>query len=472
MNIIHVSSEVFPFSKTGGLADVVYALPKAQRKLGESVKIFTPLYKGISDSFNLIDTGFKTIVNTTVGDFDFSVYKYLSDNNVEIYFFKNPHFFNRKDLYSENGYDYRDNYLRFGCFCIATLHFTDYFNIPADIIHIHDWQASFLPIFLKTEYPFIKSKVALTIHNLAFQGIFDHSCLNVLQLPNYLYDMNYLEFYGTVNVLKGAIIFSDYFTTVSPTYANEIMTEKFGCGLEGVIYANKHKLKGILNGVDYDIWNPEHDNKIIKNYGINNLKSKLANKEDFTKNFFIESSLPLFIFISRFTTQKGADVLIEFLESKNINKAAFAILGDGPKDIANRFIQIGLNKSNIFVYTGFNEALAHKIYAAGDFLLMPSRFEPCGLSQLIAMKYGTIPIVTRTGGLKDTVIDVDEGGYGFCIDDVNIDMLCSAIERALNLYKRKRQREVIIKKCMQIDFSWTKSAREYINIYRALLEDH
>ena len=469
MHIVHVSSEVFPFSKTGGLADVVYALPKAQRRLGETVKIFTPLYKGISESFDLIDTGFSTVVNTTVGHFDFSVYKYLLEN-VEIYFFKNPYFFYRKDLYAENGYDYRDNYLRFGCFSIAALHFIDYFDMPVDIIHVHDWQTSFVPIFLKTEYPFIKSKIMLTIHNLAFQGIFDRSCLNVLQLPNYLYDINYLEFYGTVNVLKGAIVFSDYVTTVSPTYAQEIMTEKYGCGLEGVICANKHKLKGVLNGIDYEVWNPESDNKIIKKYGINNLKDKRENKEAFAKNFFIESALPLFIFISRFTPQKGADILIEYLESKNIVKAAFAILGDGPKDITTRFKHIGLNNPNVFVYTGFNEALAHEMYAAGDFLLMPSRFEPCGLSQLIAMKYGTIPIVTRTGGLKDTVIDISEGGYGFCVDDVNIDMLNYAVERAVNLYKYKRKMGAIMKKCMQLDFSWMKSANEYINIYRNLLE--
>jgi starch synthase len=471
MHIIHLSSEVFPFSKTGGLADVAYALPKAQAKLGESVKVFTPLYKGIIDKFELIDTGFRTVVNTSIGNFDFSVYKYMNEN-IETYFLRNNYFFFRKDLYSENGFDYRDNYLRFGCFCIATLHFIDYFDIAVDIIHIHDWQTSFLPIFIKTEYSFIKPKVILTIHNLAFQGIFDHSFLNVFKLPSYLYNINYLEYYGTINILKGAIIFSDFFNTVSPTYATEIMDKNFGYGLEGVISENKHKLKGILNGIDYDIWNPEQDNNIKKNYGINTLKYKYFNKEELTKNFFIDQNLPLFIFISRFTSQKGADVLIELLENKDLHNAAFAILGNGPKEIADRFKQIGFVKANIFVYTGFNEDLAHQLYAAGDFLLMPSRFEPCGLSQLIAMKYGTIPIVNRTGGLKDTVVDINDGGYGFCIDEVNADRLYYAIQRAITLYKHKKQKEIIAKKCMELNFSWTKSAGEYIKIYKDLLYHH
>ena len=191
-----------------------------------------------------------------------------------------------------------------------------------------------------------------------------------------------------------------------------------------------------------------------------------------TKNFFIDQNLPLFIFISRFTSQKGADVLIELLENKDLHNAAFAILGNGPKEIADRFKQIGFVKANIFVYTGFNEDLAHQLYAAGDFLLMPSRFEPCGLSQLIAMKYGTIPIVNRTGGLKDTVVDINDGGYGFCIDEVNADRLYYAIQRAITLYKHKKQKEIIAKKCMELNFSWTKSAGEYIKIYKDLLYHH
>lgn len=469
MNIIHLSSEVFPFSKTGGLADVAYALPKTQARLGETVKVFTPLYSGLADKYELIDTKFKTVVNTSIGNFDFSVYKHLSER-FETYFFSNSFFFFRKGLYSENGFDYRDNYLRFACFCIAALHFIDYFDIPVDILHIHDWQTSFLPLFLKTEYRFIKSKIILTIHNLAFQGIFDRSCLNVLKLPDFLYDINYLEYYGAVNFLKGAIILSDFFTTVSPTYADEIMDKRFGYGLEGVITANKHKLKGILNGIDYDIWNPEGDNKIKKNYNIKTFNNKYVNKKELTKNLSLSDNLPLFIFISRFTSQKGADVLLELLERKKDINASFAILGDGPEDISNRFKNLGFNRDNTFVYTGFNEELAHQLYAAGDFLLMPSRFEPCGLSQLIAMKYGTIPIVNSTGGLRDTVIDIKNGGYGFIIDEVSANILYCAIDRAIDLYKHKKQLVMIGKKCMSMNFSWTKSAGAYITLYKGLVQ--
>jgi starch synthase len=465
MNIIHISSEVFPFSKTGGLADVAYALPKAQAKRGESVKVFTPLYKGLADKYELTDTGFRTVVNTPIGNFDFTVYRYISEN-FEMYFFSNSYFFYRKELYSENGFDYRDNYLRFGCFCVAAIHFADYYDISVDVFHIHDWQASFLPIFLKTEYKFIKTKVVLTIHNLAFQGIFDRSCLNVLKLPDFLYNINYLEYYGAINFLKGAVIFSDYITTVSPTYANEIMDVRFGYGLEGVVKANKHKIKGILNGIDYDIWNPEQDNKIKKNYSKNTFKNKYINKKELTKNFFLDDNLPLFIFISRFTSQKGADVLAELLEIQEVADACFAILGDGTKEISDRYKSLSLNRNNIFVYTGFNEELAHQLYAAGDFLLMPSRFEPCGLSQLIAMKYGTIPIVNSTGGLKDTVIDIKNDGYGFIIDEVSTNILYYTIKRAIHLYKQKKQMERIAKKCMDLNFSWTKSADEYINLYK------
>lgn len=470
MHIIHISSEVYPFSKTGGLADVVYALPKAQIKLGENVKVFTPLYKDIPEKFRLIDTGFRTVVNTTVGNFDFSVYKYEAEN-FETYFFSNNFFFFRKSLYSENGFDYRDNYLRFGCFCVAALHFVDYYNIPVDVFHVHDWQASFAPIFLNTEYKFIKAKTFLTIHNLAFQGIFDRSCLKVLNLPDHLYDIRFLEYYGAVNFLKGAIIFADFFTTVSPTYAKEIMDPSFGYGLEGVISEHSYKLKGILNGIDYDIWDPEHDKKIYRNYSIKKFHNKYLNKKEFSKSYSLNEELPLFIFISRFTSQKGADTLVELLRSKPLENAAFAILGDGAREIADQFKELYLSKQNIFIYTGFNEDLAHQMYAAGDFLLMPSRFEPCGLSQLIAMKYGTIPVVSATGGLRDTVIDVKDGGYGFCIDEVNVDILYSTLNRAIILYKDKKEMERVAKKCMTLDFSWTKSANEYIKLYRELLTE-
>ena len=467
MDIIHIASEVFPFSKTGGLADVAYALPKAQSKAGSKVKILTPYYSSIPKDFKITPTGFKTLTNTKKGNFEYEIYK-SNISDVEIYFFSNDYLFNRNGLYTENGLDYPDNYLRFGSFCMACLNFIDQFEYYSDIIHVHDWQTSFTPVLLKTAYGFISSKVVLTIHNMAFQGIFDHSIVDVLNLPTYLYNIEMLEFYGFVNILKGGIVFSDYFTTVSPAYAEEIKREQYGCALEGVVRKYEHRLKGVLNGIDYDIWNPVTDKHLYKKYNIKNLNNKNLNKIAFCENNNLDSNKPLFIFVSRFTEQKGADLIIEVLEQFSFENATFAIIGDGNPKIAERFKKLAKVRKNIFLYVGFNENLAHILYAAADFLLMPSRFEPCGLSQLIAMRYGTIPIVTRTGGLKDTVKDIDKKGYGLCIDLPSINILYNVIERGVNLYGDNMLRSNIIVKCMNQDFSWAKSAEEYLNIYEGV----
>ncbi|MDY6821738.1 MAG: glycogen/starch synthase [Deferribacterota bacterium] len=469
LEILHIASEVFPFSKTGGLADVAYSLPKAQLALGAKTKVFTPLYKDIYNNFSLDKVIFNTNIQTQCGNFNFQVYKHLY-NDLEFYFFRNDHFFFREGYYSEKGAEYGDNFLRFGCFCEAILQFLDFFELNPHIIHIHDWQASFIPTLIKTKYPFIKSKIFLTIHNITFQGIFDKYCLQMLNIPEYLYNIEFLEFYGAVNFLKGAIVFSDFITTVSPTYAKEITSPEFGYGLDGLLRKYQHKLKGILNGIDYEFYNPERDNFIYEKYNKENIYKKETNKNMLCNKLSLSNNKPLFIYISRFSEQKGIDLIVNMLETKDMSNFTIVILGSGSIDIEERLKAISSYKNNIYVYIGYNEPLAHKLYASADFLLMPSRFEPCGLSQLIAMRYGTIPIVSKRGGLIDTVKDIKEKGYGFFVDTLNAHSIYYNMERAYNLYCDKEHLYNIAYKCMSLDFSWRKHAAEYLRCYKLSID--
>ncbi len=474
MKIVYVASEVYPFSKTGGLGDVAGALPKYIAKEGLRVSVITPLYKTVDrKKHNIVKTDISFNVEVNGKIYNFSVYKFK--DTVKYYFLYNSYLFDRDYIYGPPEGGYEDNDIRFGVFSYAVLEFLKKTGYMPDILHLNDWHTSLIPVLLKVKYnkQFSNTKTVLTIHNIAYQGVFDKYSIERLDLGWHLFTMDKLEFWDKVNFLKGGIVYSDVINTVSPTYAREILSPEYGCGLDGVLKVNCHKLYGILNGIDYLEWDPETDIYIYKNYSYTDLSNKYINK----KFFLIENKLedinkPLFVFIGRLTYQKGLDIIIESIEklAKDFkNLANFAFLGSGEKKYEDYFRGIIDKYKNIFVEIGFNEELSRKMYAAGDFLLMPSMFEPCGLNQMIAMRYGTLVVARRTGGLNDTIKDIKEkNGYGILFDKPESSEFINAITRAINLYKNYKKFTKLQEFVSTLNFSWEASAKKYIRLYEFL----
>jgi starch synthase len=461
MEVLYCASEIYPYAKTGGLADVGFCLIKYLNRLGVKAKGVMPLYKGVKAE-NLESTG-KSVEVELAGDrYRFDIYE-----NEHCYFFKNDDLFWRDFIYGPPGQGYGDNDIRFGGFSKAVAKAISEGIFTPDIVHTNDWQTALIPVFLKEIYR-NPTKVVFTIHNFAYQGIFPKESLDRLGLPGYLYHMEALEFWEDINFMKGGIVFADLVTTVSPTYAEEIQTAEYGNGLEGVLRKYSYKLKGILNGVDYEIWNPATDEYIYEHYSQRRYGKKFRNKEELTRELNLDSEKPLVAFINRLTYQKGVDLILESAERMAKLNANFVFFGTG--EYQSRFLE--LNKYNNFrVLTDFNEPFARKLYAAADFILMPSLFEPCGLTAIIGMRYGAIPIVRETGGLKDIVKDMatEENGYGITFNEVNPEPFTCALERAIELHDNERKFRKLVKKVMALEFSCDKMAREYLNSYEEIL---
>ncbi len=455
MKVAFCSSEVFPFAKTGGLADVSGALPIALSKKDCEVKIFMPLYKGISPQ--IMEDGFGiTKIN----------------NKTEIIFVKNNEYFMRDALYGTSEGDYPDNLERFSFYSKRVIEIAKKIHFRPDVMHCNDWQASDIIVLLKTKYKddrfFSKTKTVLTIHNLAYQGIFEKDKFPVLEIPWDYFSMPYLEYYGKINILKGGIVFADMVNTVSPTYASQIKTEEYGCGLDGVLREKSSRLTGILNAIDYGVWNPKKDNFIYKKYSAASLEDKYVNKSRLQKEAGLKRRKNSFLLgmVSRLAEQKGIDILSNAL-NPILKEHQVIILGTGD----DKYHKILKKKEKRFegsfsLYLKFDEALAHKIYAGCDAFLMPSRFEPCGLSQMISYKYATVPIVNSTGGLADTVKDYSSGGGGFVIDGYSNKTLFKTVDRAAKVFYDKKEWAGLLKKISKYNFSWTKTATEYINMYK------
>lgn len=454
LRVVYCSSEVEPFAKTGGLADVAGSLPRALKKLGLDIIIFMPKYRGIRESKDLLY------------------------NEVPVYFIENDAYFDREFLYGTKEGDYPDNLERFSFFCRKVLAKLKELNFSPDIIHCNDWQTALIPVYLKILYTedsfFTNTKTIFTIHNLAYQGLFPAEDWDKLALPKELFNINGLEYYGKINIMKGAIIFADYITTVSPTYSKEIQTPEYGCGLEGVLASRRKDLGGILNGLDYEIWDPAKDKSIVKRYNKRNLKAKAINKKflQSESNMDIGKNIPLIGAVGRLTDQKGWDLIADIIEQLCHMELQIVILGLGEKKYHDLMQEIAQKyPRNTSINLKFDDQLARRIYAGSDFFLMPSKFEPCGLGQLISYRYGTIPIAHATGGLVDTIIDYNsntQNGTGFLFKTYNSSALLDAIKRALNIFQRKAEFENLKKKVMELDFSWKKSAQCYLELYQEL----
>lgn len=474
MHVAFVASECVPFSKTGGLADVVGALPKALAALGHQVSVYLPRYR----QTKLTDA--QTVVRSITVPFD-DKYRFCSvvtagnTSGVRFYFVDYPPYFDREALYGTPSGDYPDNAERFAMFSRAVLEATKVLGVP-HVFHCHDWQSALLPVLLRSLYAedpaFREVGTVFTIHNMGYQGMFPPESLPLLMLPWDLFTIGKMEFFGQVNFLKGALVASDFITTVSKKYSQEIQTTEYGFGLEGVLRNRAATVTGILNGVDYDEWSPQTDKFTVAKYSPQDLGGKKLCKQDLLNAFGVKGAdlnLPVIGIVSRFAAQKGFDLIAQIMDRLALEDMIVVALGAGDKPYEEMFQRLNKQFPNkIAVKVAYDNAIAHKIEAGADMFLMPSRYEPCGLNQIYSLKFGTVPIVRATGGLDDTIEPWDARtgkGTGFKFSDYNGEALLATIKQALLAYRDQSSWQTLMRNGMGRDFSWGASAREYGKIY-------
>ena len=474
MRILFVASEGLPFSKTGGLADVIEALPKALVALGHEVAVVLPRYRGTRAGTVVMNS--MTVPMGTTLRFA-AIADGAKPHGVQYFFVDDPEYFDREQLYGVGGRDYPDNAERFAEFARAAIELAKQVWAP-DVIHCHDWQSALVPVLLRTSYeadPQLRAvPVIFTIHNMAFHGQFPPAILEQIGLPDSLFRIDALEFFGKVNYLKGGLVYSDYLTTVSRKYAEEIQTPEYGAGLDGVIRTRADRLTGILNGVDYSVWNPELDNLIASRYSAKDMAGKEACKRDLLAQFQLpEGNLqrPLVGIVSRFTDQKGFDLLAQVADELLKEDLAVVALGAGDAKYERMFRELALRfPSRCSVKIAYDNTLAHKVEAGADIFLMPSRYEPCGLNQIYSLRYGTVPVVRSTGGLDDTIEPFQQAtgrGTGFKFREYTGTALLATLRQALALFRDKVSWRRMQTNGMAKDFSWRASAAEYVRLYEA-----
>lgn len=478
MKVLFAAAEVAPFSKAGGLADVVGSLPKYLEKDAE-IAIFTPLHGCIDQK----KYGIKELENSEMWlTFGRNGHKFrlfmtqLPGTKINVFFVHNDWYFSCFQEVYPKWLDPQYEHERYIAFSLAVMEYAKLLNFRADVIHANDWHTAMIPVYLHSNYKFDdfwkNTKTVFEIHNLAYQGVWFESILDFANMrKDIVYNEWCVEHYGRVNWMKGAINYSDKIVAVSPTYAKEILTGEYGEGMDYTLRGAQHKLCGILNGIDYDVFNPKTDKTLVKNYDIKSIDNKEVNKK-FVSDYFglqYNPKRPLFAMISRLVSQKGID-LIRGAESILSNlDADFVFLGTGDKDYENLLIWLSNNTPNIRACIGYNGEMANKIYAASDFYLMPSKFEPCGLSQLIAMRYGSLPVVRATGGLEDTVTGYPlDNSTGFKFWGYDSNAMVDAIKCAMYVYNDKYTLNAMRKSAMEADFSWKRSSKQYLEMYKEL----
>ncbi len=477
MQIVFAASECTPFAKTGGLADVMGALPRELVKLGHEVAVYMPLYTRVR---KFLESEPKVAVRSLTIPFRFyNRFAGVVDgglrDGVKFYFIECPGLFDREELYGSGGDEYGDNAERFGLFCRATIEAAKLLGVP-QVFHVHDWQAGLIPVYLRTTYgadPALRGvATVLTIHNAAYQGKFPPTTTEQLLFPWDLFTMDKVEQFDRFNFLKGGLVFADKLTTVSRKYAQEIQTPEFGEQLDGVLRGRAADLSGILNGVDYSLWNPAADPNLAAHYTAENLEGKHACRADLLHAFGLEEvpeSTPVIGIISRLATQKGFDMVADIAEKLAAREAVVTALGSGDPYYENLFRDWAFrHPATVSVKFGYNDALSHKIEAGADMFLMPSRYEPSGLNQMYSLKYGTVPIVRATGGLDDTIEewDAEKGtGTGFKFTGFDPEDLLAEIDRAIAAFHDKPGWIRLMRNGMAKDYSWAVPAREYVKVY-------
>jgi starch synthase len=491
VRIVLATSEAVPFAKTGGLADVCGALPLELARLGHQVTVIMPAYRGVRQGGHaleptgvqlLIPIGRKTVAGRLLlGHLPTSQPGETAD--VPVYFVEQDDYYDREGLYQERGEDYRDNCERFVFFSRAVLEAIRLLELGADVVHCNDWQTGLVPALLQLEYralPGFENLVSLlTVHNLAYQGTFWHWDMLLTGLDWKYFNWHQMEFFGNLNLLKTGLVFADAINAVSPRYAEEIQSVPLGCGLEGVLQSRRRDLYGILNGVDYAQWNPQTDAHLGQNYGPKNVEQgKAANKAALQQELGLprEPRTPLVAFVGRLVEQKGIDLITPVMQDWVVHREAqWVILGTGDAKQQEQIATLAQRAPHrVATRFSFCESLAHKIEAGADMFLMPSRFEPCGLSQMYSLKYGTVPIVRATGGLSDTITDTTDEtlangtANGFSFREYSPLALSESLQRACETYSRNDVWRKIVAIGMDQDWSWRRSAAEYSSLYQRM----
>lgn len=481
MRILQATSELYPFSKTGGLADMVAALGKTLARQGHQIGIVTPLYGPIREKYSMLKKmDWKLSLPMDWQQVEGEVYTLDIEKNLTVYFIAQENFFDRPGIYQENGHDYVDNADRYTFFSKAVLNLAQYLPWQPELVHLHDWQTAMVPLLLKHNMSLgvLKRPVAscLTIHNLVYQGGFPGKVYALSNLPWGYFNPTGTEFYGNFNFLKTGIVFSDMLTTVSPRYAQEILGAEYGANLNGVLQQRTNALVGILNGADYDVWKTVGNPALPYEYSLKNMAGKTKNKKFLQEKMGLPVNLkvPLFANIGRMAEQKGIEILIPSMEDMLTGDIQFICLGSGDvryslalKNLKNHF------PDKVGLYIGYDADLAHLITAGSDFFIMPSRYEPCGLNQMYSLRYGTLPIVRATGGLADSVVDLGESkkkATGFKFTNYISNDLTRAILRAMATYYSPSQFKEMRKNAMLADFSWDRTARSYTQVYQTAIQ--
>lgn len=483
MNILIASSEVAPFSKTGGLADVCGALPVALQNLGHQPVVFTPHYRQVQAAgveLESTQVGLDIPIGSKLVSGRLLAGK-LPQTNIPVYFVDQPEYFHRPELYREKGEDYRDNCERFVFFCRAVMEAIRLLDLQVDVLHCNDWQTGLIPALLRIEYPHVHDYEhivsVLTIHNMAYQGQFWHWDMLLTGLDWKYFNWRQMEFWGNLNLLKTGLVFSDAITTVSPRYASEIQQAPLGCGLEGVLQQRRDVLTGIINGVDYSVWNPEFDAHLPARYSADNWQAGKAECKSALQSEMglpIQPQVPLIGLVGRLADQKGWDLVADVMRRWVLDEEVqWVILGTGEPIYHEVLAKFAKQRADrVGLQLGFSDALAHRIEAGADMFLMPSRYEPCGLNQLYSLKYGTVPIVRATGGLADSICDATADSLaagtanGFSFEMYTTEALEGTLRRACEIFRN--QREVwqrLVLTGMRQDWSWEHSAQQYQTVY-------
>jgi starch synthase len=483
LRILIMAAEAAPFAKTGGLADVAGALPRALAALGHDVRVLIPKYRGVeahAEPLRLATGNLRVPLGDRV--VEGALFEARSRGGVTVYFLAHDPYYDRDGLYGTADGDYGDNCERFVFFCRGGLEAVAALGAAGwrpQVIHANDWQTGLVPVYLQTEYrdhPLLGRLATLfTVHNLAYQGVFWHHDMPMTGLGWDLFTPAGIEFYGRLNFLKGGLVFSDLLTTVSRTYAREIRTAAFGNGLEGVLEERSHDLHGVINGIDYEMWNPETDPALPKRYGAGELEGKAICRMALREEMGLAPGPgPIVGMVTRLAGQKGLDLTLDALPAVIATGAQLVILGSGEAHLEEAFTAAAAaHPRQVAVRIGYDDELARRIYGGADVFLMPSRYEPCGLGQLIALRYGAVPIVRRTGGLADTVREVDPArrtGTGFLFDAFTAEALVETVERAAAARRDPVLWAAVVRNAMAEDFSWDASAREYVTLYRKAMK--
>lgn len=472
MKILYVTSEANPFAASGGLGDVMGALPSAVSKQGQDVSVIMPLYDTVKEEYRCkLEKAADIFFKLSWRDTGASVFK-LCQGGVTYYFVENHRYFNRGRLYGEY-----DDAERFAAFSKAVVEFIIQSGEVPDILHANDWQTALTVIYLKTEFrdhPMLRGiKTVYTIHNIEYQGKFGFDVLGDVFGINGNF-AGILEYNGCINLMKGALVCADYITTVSPNYANELEYDFFAFGLSDMVRSVKYKMSGVINGIDYSYFSPEHGGDIYKSYNPRTVKSgKAANKKALQAELGLEqrADVPLVVMITRLTAGKGIDLVLHILEELLCEDVQVVVLGTGDREYEERFSRIAANHSNLVALIKFDRVLSKKMYAAADVFVMPSKSEPCGLAQMIACSYGTVPVVRSVGGLYDSIKPWgSDGGNGFRFDNYNAHELLFAIKDALGVYRDKKEWSRIVSAAKRSDFTWKNSAQKYIQIYNKITQ--